>query len=129
MRTLSHLCALQITIHMSALLEKYVTCTVHAYRLQDTFATLDVGEERRGGEEEGGEERYARGWRFGLMEVPSHNDLLSGNILRHQTDPPSEDSPLHLTLIDYEYVCINHRAFDIANHFCGECIYEGLGMA
>lgn len=82
---------------------------------------------------------FNRGQKFGFDQVLSHNDLLSGNVL-YRCGVTTEDSTkleksdfvrsdgtsdlqlkddIDLTLIDYEYVCYNYRAFDIANHFCG----------
>ncbi|XP_057541078.1 probable choline kinase 2 isoform X1 [Amaranthus tricolor] len=40
-----------------------------------------------------------------------HNDLQYGNIM-------IDEQKMFITIIDYEYSCYNHVAFDIANHFC-----------
>ncbi|KAK2979521.1 hypothetical protein RJ640_014972, partial [Escallonia rubra] len=40
-----------------------------------------------------------------------HNDLQYGNIM-------IDEETRSITIIDYEYACYNHIAFDIANHFC-----------
>ena len=62
---------------------------------------------------------YQKGCQFGFEKVMAHNDLLSGNILINNDYDGSADPSL--TIIDYEYTCYNARAFDLANHFCGEC--------
>jgi len=43
--------------------------------------------------------------------VLCHGDLLAGNIVL-------DDRTKRMALIDYEFSAPNHRAFDIANHFC-----------
>jgi len=51
--------------------------------------------------------------------VFSHNDVNTGNILVREDG--SDWDPL--VFIDYEFAAYNHRAFDIANHFC-EWMYD-----
>eukprot|EP00668_Euglena_longa_P003026 GGOE01003536.1.p1 GENE.GGOE01003536.1~~GGOE01003536.1.p1 ORF type:complete len:394 (+),score=105.51 GGOE01003536.1:39-1184(+) len=46
---------------------------------------------------------------FAFDSVFCHNDMLCGNIIM--------DEEQNCQLIDFEYGCYNHRAFDIANHF------------
>jgi ethanolamine kinase len=46
-----------------------------------------------------------------------HNDLLGLNIIY-------DNSSERLCFIDYEYANFNHRAFDIANHFCEYAGFE-----
>lgn len=43
-----------------------------------------------------------------------HNDLQTGNILKRRHGLESSE----VQLIDFEFSNYNHRAFDIANHFC-----------
>ena len=68
------------------------------------------------------------GMAFGFDIVLCHNDLLSGNILLCPTDGTSSrgggnDVGSKAVLIDYEYSMYNYRAFDIANHFCGNILF------
>jgi len=60
------------------------------------------------------------GQSFGMDNVLSHNDLLSGNILcvHGQIATP------HMIFIDYEYCGYNYRAYDIANHFNEYCGFD-----
>jgi ethanolamine kinase len=51
------------------------------------------------------------GARAALRTVLAHNDLLSGNILVHDTTG-------EVRFIDYEYGDSGYAAFDVANHFC-----------
>jgi ethanolamine kinase len=46
-----------------------------------------------------------------LRPVLAHNDLLSGNVLLHE-------STGEVRFIDFEYGATGYAAFDIANHFC-----------
>eukprot|EP00667_Euglena_gracilis_P013493 EG_transcript_13928 len=56
-----------------------------------------------------GDETKAAATAFALDAVFCHNDMLCGNIII--------DDKQNCQLIDFEYGCYNHRAFDIANHF------------
>jgi thiamine kinase-like enzyme len=60
---------------------------------------------------------FIKGKCFAFETVLCHNDVLSGNVLLSEAGT-NEDPKI--TLIDYEYSCYNYRAFDIANHFCGQ---------
>lgn len=77
------------------------------------------------------------GTRFAYQKVLCHNDLLSGNILLHDTSATAneDNTPIiseditsstpstnqrSCSLIDFEYSFYNYRAYDLANHFCGK---------
>ncbi len=61
---------------------------------------------------------------FAFEMVLAHNDLLSGNILMAEGEDSSVLGSPNITLIDYEYVGFNYRAYDIANHFIGTLLFE-----
>lgn len=62
---------------------------------------------------------FQRGQAFALQVVFTHNDLLSGNIMIPLDYYEAADND-GLVFIDYEYAGYNSRAFDFANHFCGQ---------
>lgn len=69
------------------------------------------------------------GQRLAMQRVLCHNDLLCGNIMRtSDVDVTQADAAaaVDITLIDYEYAGYNHRAYDLANHFCGkvDCLFH-----
>jgi thiamine kinase-like enzyme len=68
---------------------------------------------------------FIKGKCFAFETVLCHNDVLSGNVLLSET---AVDEDPKITLIDYEYSCYNYRAFDIANHFCGEFFFFFLRL-
>ena len=61
---------------------------------------------------------YEDGQFFGMQVAFTHNDLLSGNVLIPLDFFENEEST-EVKFIDYEYAGFNPRAFDVANHFCG----------
>ncbi len=92
---------------------------VRAQRLQqlliDTEATLK--------DEASSISMFGRGKLFGLEIVFTHNDLLAGNVLIPLDFYENLESRKGMKFIDYEYAGYNPRAFDIANHFCGQLLH------
>lgn len=57
--------------------------------------------------------------------VPLHNDALAGNFLVDPFwDAKSGKPPREMRTIDFEYICVGPRGFDVANHFIEHAGFE-----
>ena len=57
--------------------------------------------------------------------VPLHNDALAGNFLVDASwDAKSGKPPREMRTIDFEYMCVGPRGFDVANHFIEHAGFE-----
>jgi thiamine kinase-like enzyme len=68
---------------------------------------------------------YPRGEQWPVL---CHNDMQELNFLIPANTDPAESAALNASececvrLIDYEYACLGHPAFDMANHFLERCL-------